>query len=240
MRLAPYGRREVAWVVGLCGTAAVVAGWFEPWTAAFPLLLLAFGVAFFRDPERRVPSGSRRLVAPADGVVTEITEVEEDRFLGGAAWKVGIFLSVFDVHINRAPCDGEVRRLEHRPGRFLNAMNPASSDANECQWIELGSAAGTDLTVLVRQVAGAIARRIVCAVQPGQRVRRGERFGMIKFGSRTELYVPRHAVSSWRIRVGDRTRAGETVLGELDAAGLTGAGVARGEREARGTGGEER
>jgi phosphatidylserine decarboxylase len=215
MRLTPYGRRETTAIA--IGGLALAGGLAQlsPWAAAAVVPVVGFGLGFFRDPERAIPGGAGLLVAPADGVVTEVSEVREDRVLGAPAKKFGIFLSVLDVHVNRAPCDGRVEKLEYRKGTFVNAMSTASSSTNESQWIAIRAPGPSGPVVVVRQVAGLLARRIVCALEEGQEVRRGERIGMIKFGSRTELYVPVAAVRDVAVRTGDRARGGETVLARL-------------------------
>lgn len=207
--LAKYGRRELAiltplWVA--LGIAAALG--IHPAAAALPALGLALTWGFFRDPRRVIPEGDGLLVAPADGTIVELSEVEETEFLKTPCHKIGIFLSVFDVHINRAPCDGLVRAVKYRPGRFLDARNPASSSANESNSILLGD-------VVIRQIAGAIARRIVCEARPDDRLARGQKFGMIKLGSRTELYIPRDKVKEIRVRLKDKVKGGETVVARV-------------------------
>jgi len=174
------------------------------------LALGAFGVYFFRDPYREPPPGEEKIVAPADGRVVDITEVTEKEFLGERAVRVDIFLSLFDVHINRAPCAGEVEYLRYERGKFLNALRRKAAEQNENNCIGI---AERNRRVLVRQIAGQVARRIVCDCRVGQQIRRGEKLGMIKFGSRTELYVPVSQLAELRISPGTKVRAGETVIG---------------------------
>lgn len=182
------------------------AGWWEP-AAAFSALALA-GAGFFRDPERVVPVAPEAFLAPADGRVVEIREVV-DSFVGEAV-RVSIFLSPLDVHVNRSPMAGLVTDVDYRPGRFLAAYRSEASEVNErCTLALQGEAA----RVTVRQIAGVLARRIVCRVRPGDKLTAGERFGMIRFGSRTELTMPRGTVL--KIRQGDRVRGGESVIGVL-------------------------
>ena len=175
-----------------------------------PLALWGFLLSFFRDPERVPPSDPSLMVSPADGLVTDIEEVEAPPFLGGRALKVGIFLSVFNVHVNRAPFNGKVAFLQHTDGKYLDARNPLSTKENERHDLGMELAGGGK--ILVRQIAGAIARRIVCEAKEGQELARGDRFGMIKFGSRTELYVPEGRFQV-RVRVGESVKGGESVMG---------------------------
>jgi len=184
---------------------------FPPAAIPFALALL-FVLNFFRDPERRPEGGGGALIAPADGKVVEVTEVEETEHVRGRALKIAIFMNVFDVHVNRAPCDARVEWVRHEPGRFLNAIRSTAGFENERTLLALRDAA--DRPVLVKQIAGLIARRIVCSVRSGDRVERGKRFGMIQFGSRVEVFLPADKAFSARVRLGDRTRAGRTVLGE--------------------------
>ena len=213
--LAKYAVRELL-VLGGLALAALVASalWF--WYAA-PVFAAAFLfiLAFFRDPERPAPAGPGLVVAPADGTVVEVAEVEEPRLLATRTHKIGIFMSLASVHVNRAPCAGRVEAVEHRPGRFLNAMDPASSAENESAAVVIGEAEGRPLKIVVRQVAGLLARRIVCDVAEGTRIERGQRIGMIKFGSRAEVYVPADSGFEVLVRPGQHATAGETILGRL-------------------------
>ena len=170
----------------------------------------AFSVFFFRDPEREIPSGKGLLVAPADGKVIAIEDIEEQEFLGGPAQRISIFLSVFNVHVNRVPVEGMVSLCRYQAGRFHVASLPEASVENEQSVIGIESAWGK---VLFKQIAGLIARRIVCDLRAGHRVQRGERFGIIKFGSRMEVYLPREV--EIKVRLHDKVRAGESILGEF-------------------------
>jgi phosphatidylserine decarboxylase len=184
-----------------------------PWAAPLPFLLLAFFIHFFRDPERRIPTEPGAIVAPADGTVSDVGICEESRFIQGESLRIGIFLSVFDVHVNRSPVDGRVAYLDYRRGRFLNALRfEACSRENECNTVGLMTEAVPGGRVLVRQIAGALAQRIVCACRLGEPLARGQRFGMIKFGSRTELFLSRPNSLEIRVKVGDHVKGGETVL----------------------------
>ena len=184
-----------------------------PWTylALIPLVLLGLVIYFFRDPHREVPQEADAIVSPADGVIAEVTEVDHYDFIDGPAVRIGIFLSIFNVHINRAPRDARVVAMHYKPGEFLNALNPQSAIRNEFMWIGFEDALRPGTKLAVRQISGLLARRIVCALRPGSSVRRGEKFGMIKLGSRTELILPRDAVRV-EAAVGQVVKAGATVL----------------------------
>lgn len=196
----------------LIAAAAWVGTNCQPWglLAVIPLVLLGLVMYFFRDPKRSIPMDADAIVSPADGVIAEVSDVDHYDFFEGPAVRIGIFLSIFNVHVNRAPRAGSVLEMHYKPGEFLNAMNPESALRNEFMWIGMEDAQhGSRLAV--RQISGLIARRIVCALRPGQAVSRGEKFGMIKLGSRTELILPRAAVRT-EVRVGQRVQAGSTVL----------------------------
>lgn len=205
---AKYGLKEL-FIFSFVWLAMGALLWFAG-PAWRPFLLLPaagllFTLNFFRDPRRRVPAEAGLVVSPADGTVVEISDCEETEFLKRPCAKIGIFLSVFDVHVNRSPCDGPVTASAYRPGKFLDARHPDCGPENERQSIQVGS-------MVVKQVAGLIARRIVCEAKPGDTLKRGERFGMIKFGSRTELYIPKDQVEEIRVRLKDKVKGGETVV----------------------------
>ncbi len=202
-----FGVSMVAWVL-----AVLLAFYCLP---ALPVVLILWvGVLlFFRHPHRRIPEGEDLLVAPADGKVVGVEKVQGKGALEGECWRIDIFLSVLDVHINRAPCGGTVQTVTYQKGSFLNALKPEASLKNESNDVLLVTRKG--VPVLVRQIAGIIARRIVCDCVAGDALDRGEPFGMIKFGSRTELYVPTNAVSELGITQGQRVRAGVSILGRL-------------------------
>jgi len=170
--------------------------------------LPALNINFFRDPERAIPADPRAIVSPADGKVVEVRGAREEKFLGAEATLVGIFLNVFDVHVNRAPIAGEIKLSEHVPGAFLNALNPASALRNEHQILGLQDGA---FRVTVRVIAGVIARRICVWSRVGDRVEKGQRFGMIRYGSRAEVYLP--AGCEPAVKVGDRVKGGASILG---------------------------
>ncbi len=196
---------------------AILGGWFHWSLAIVPAVLLAFVLYFFRDPPRRVPSEPGLLVSPADGKVVEIAKLDHDDFIGGPAVRIGIFLSVFNVHINRAPAKSRVIRMVYHPGLFLNALNPESAIRNEYLWIGLEEEAAPHRRLVVRQIAGLIARRIVCNLRSGEVVTRGQKFGMIKLGSRTELILPDEVGLQVVTRIGDTVLGGSTVLARWDS-----------------------
>lgn len=172
-------------------------------------LFFLFALWFFRDPERQIPDGEHLILSPADGRIVAIGELEDD-FVGRAK-RVSIFMSILDVHINRIPLSGTVRTITHRPGRFRPAMQPAASFENENTEISLEN---EQTRLKFAQVAGMLARRIVCRLEVGQLVQAGERFGMIKFGSRVDVTLPETV--KLQVRIGDRVRAGKTVIGEFE------------------------
>ena len=200
--------------------AAVAAGAFMValnrrswplWLLAFTLAIVALWVAyFFRDPERTGDRGDRIAIAPADGKVVMVTEVDEPTFLHARALRVSIFMNVFNVHVNRYPVSGVVRHVHRNPGKFLNAATEQSSLENEQSSVGIESGPHR---VLVRQIAGLIARRIITYSHEGDRVEQGERMGLIRFGSRVDVFVP--LGSTVRVKVGDTTIAGSTVVAEL-------------------------
>jgi phosphatidylserine decarboxylase len=202
----------IAWLLALgalyVGTVRHSLGWY---IAAVPLLIIALWVVyFFRDPERTGDRGEHLVVSPADGLVVMVTDVVEPSFIAGAATRISIFMNVFDVHVNRYPVNGIVRYLQYNKGLFLHAAHEKASLDNE--QMSVGIEAGSR-RILVRQIAGLIARRIVNYAKAGDRAEQGVRMGIIRFGSRVDVFIPPD--SSVRIKVGERTVAGTTVLAEL-------------------------
>jgi phosphatidylserine decarboxylase len=198
--------------------AGVLVGWFtQPAWALVPLLLALFFLWFFRDPERTIPNAAGALVSPGDGKVTDVSLVTVD---GEKQTRISIFLSVFDVHVNRSPIAGVVRDVRYRRGKFLNAMNQASAEQNEQNIVRVE---GDGQTVVFKQIAGLLARRIVFHPKAGDRLERGQRVGLIKFGSRVDVLCD--AGAALQVKVGDRVRGGASVLaylqprGELASAG---------------------
>ena len=183
-------------------------GWIETPLA----VVLIWFLSFFRDPKRSCPTDKDVLLAPADGQVTNIDFVTEDSFIGAAAVRIGIFLSIFDVHINRSPCDAKVERIIYKRGGYKNARNLLSGQVNESNDIGLVRTNRPLDRLLLRQISGAIARRIVCDINEGEHLHIGQKFGMIKFGSRTELYVPAGENVKCLVKVGDKVKAGLTPL----------------------------
>jgi phosphatidylserine decarboxylase len=196
------------YALGFCVAATLL--WLLTQSVALtslPVLLAIFFLWFFRDPERRIPAGPGEIVSPADGVVTEADWIET---AGGTRLRFSIFLNVFDVHVNRAPVAGTVKAVDYREGSFMNAMKPESVVMNE-QTLVVIDAGGYEVSY--KQIAGLLARRIVCKVKVGDRLERGQRVGMIKFGSRTDVLLPADAVPL--VKVGTRVRGGSTVLAVL-------------------------
>ncbi|MCS6965224.1 MAG: phosphatidylserine decarboxylase [Candidatus Kapabacteria bacterium] len=216
--LASYGRDNVVVLVGAAAFLGAVAsgvGGTPGWViggGAVALVTLTFW--FFRDPERNIPEIARRegaLIAPADGRIVQICHVVEPEFIGGDAVQVSIFLSLLDVHVNRVPVSGVVRLCRYVPGRFYAAYRSEASRRNEQMLVGIESCCGR---LLLRQIAGVLARRIVCSLREGQNVRVGERFGMIKFGSRVDVLLPVGQAELY-VYEGMKVRAGETLLGYL-------------------------
>jgi phosphatidylserine decarboxylase len=192
-------------------TAALTRRSWPLWLLAFALTLIALWVAyFFRDPERTGDRGDRIVISPADGKVVMITEVDEPTFVHGRATRISVFMNVFNVHVNRYPVSGTVRYVHRNPGKFLNAAAEQSSLENE--QTSVGLEVGGQ-RILVRQIAGLIARRIHTYSREGERVEQGERMGLIRFGSRVDVFVPPSSVV--RVNVGQTTVAGTTVIAEL-------------------------
>ena len=191
--------------------AAAAVAWFAGWLWSIPLWLVAvFIIQFFRDPARTPPTGENLVLAPADGRIVSVERVR-DPYLEREALRLSVFMNVFNVHSNRSPVDGDVREIWYSAGAFLNAALDKASASNERNALWLRTERGVDVTCV--QVAGLIARRILCYVKPGMRLRRGERFGFIRFGSRVDVYLPADAEP--RARVGDVVYASRSVLAEL-------------------------
>ncbi|HEY3286810.1 MAG TPA: phosphatidylserine decarboxylase family protein [Gemmatimonadaceae bacterium] len=214
MRFAREGL-PFMWAAAVLALAVVAAAfrWPRPLltSGAVVFVLIALWVAyFFRDPERTGERGPRLVIAPADGKVVQVMEVDEPAFMHGRAIRIAIFMNVFSVHVNRYPVSGRVAYTHYNPGKFLNAAVDKASLENEQSSVGLESGAHR---VLVRQIAGLIARRIVTYSRPGDQADQGERFGLIRFGSRVDVYVP--VGSTPRVKLGDHTSAGTTIIAEL-------------------------
>lgn len=201
---------EGRWIFAILAILGLVSWLLTPWLSLLFVLLILYTLAFFRDPDRAVPTEANAVVAAADGVVADIVEIDEPDVLKARTRRVGIFLSVFDVHTNRAPVNGRVIYRQHRAGLCLDARRTDCSDKNESMtW----AFQNPRVTVVVRQLTGAIARRIVGWSQVGDELKKGERFGMIRFGSRTEVFLPLNAAVV--VKVGDRVAGGSTVIARL-------------------------
>lgn len=198
--------------LSLLAVAAAVA-WFtgSAWWAIAPLILAAFFLWFFRDPARSIPAGPGLIVSPADGLVTETAQLATPE---GTRQRISIFLNIFDVHVNRSPIAGQVSRVHYQKGQYLNAMNPASADRNEQNVVTVR---GEGIEVTFKQIAGLLARRIVFNAAEGNVLSRGQRVGLIKFGSRVDVVVPGDAVL--RVRVGERVKGGASVLAQMPGGG---------------------
>lgn len=218
--LTRYAVREIILATLALGVLGAVVAYLAVtvsaliWPAiALPAAFCLWVLWFFRDPDRIPPDGEHLFVSPADGVVMDITNVGADSPLGCDGVKIGIFMSLFNIHVNRSSATGRVEKIEHLPGAFLDTRDPMAGEKNESTTIYLRhSHNGRESLVVVRQIAGLIARRIVTDLREGQSIRRGQRIGMIKFGSRLELLVPDELVEQVRVSIGDKTLAGVTVL----------------------------
>lgn len=204
-------KEGLPFVGGLAGTALLLglSGWIIPASVVGGFTL--FTAWFFRNPSRTIPRDPSVVVSPGDGKVIAIEEEFEPRYLKEKSIRLTVFLNVFDVHVNRMPCAGRVEGISYQPGQFLVASKPDATLRNEQNAVMLKAESGAK--VLCVQVAGLIARRIVCWVGQGERVQRGERFGLIRFGSRMDTFLP--LGSKIRVAVGDRVKGGETIVGEL-------------------------
>ena len=201
---------EGRWIFAILFSLAIVCSFFSVWLTLICLALIGYTFAFFRDPARPDPTDKNGVVAAADGTVLDIVEAEEPEVLRSRTKRVGIFLSIFDVHTNRAPVAGRIIFRQHHKGMCLDARRPECSEKNEAMtWAFQNPRA----TIVVRQLTGAIARRIVAWSKVGDEVERGERFGMIRFGSRTEVYLPLSA--KVLVKIGDRVKGGASVIAQL-------------------------
>src|SRR6266513_4671371 len=201
---------EARWILAIFAVFAIVGSFLTVWLLLFFLLLLFCTLAFFRDPNRSVPSDPNLVVAAADGRITDIVELDENEILNAKTRRIGIFLSIFDVHTNRAPIDGRITYQQHREGLCVDARRTDCSEKNESMtW----AFQNPRVTIVVRQLTGAIARRIVAWAKIGDELKKGERFGMIRFGSRTEVYLPLDA--ELLVNVSNHVFAGSTIVAQL-------------------------
>lgn len=202
--------REARWILSILTLLALASLWISGWLTLLFVALILYTFAFFRDPDRADPADPSAVVAAADGVVSDIIEIEEPEVLNAQTRRVGIFLSVFDVHTNRAPIAGRVTYRQHRQGLCVDARSPECSTKNESMtW----AFENPRVTIVVRQLTGAIARRIVGWSNVGDELKRGERFGMIRFGSRTEVYLP--LAATVLVKPGDRVVGGLSMIARL-------------------------
>ena len=201
---------EARWILAILALLALVSLAFSVWIFLLFTVLILYTFYFFRDPERTVPADPAAIVAAADGKITDIIEIEESDVLKTRMKRVGIFLSIFDVHTNRAPIDGKIIFRAHREGLCVDARRPECSEKNEAM---IWAFENPRATLVVRQLTGAIARRIVAWASTGDEVKKGERFGMIRFGSRTEVYLPLAATVS--VKVGEHVAGGSTIIARL-------------------------
>ena len=204
---------EARWILAILAVLAIVSSFLTLWLVLLFLLSIFCTLAFFRDPDRLAPTDPNLIVAAADGTVTNIIELDENEVLKAKMRRVGIFLSIFDVHTNRAPIDGRIIYRQHREGLCVDARRADCSEKNESMtWV----IQNPRVTIVVRQLTGAIARRIVAWAKIGDEVKKGDRFGMIRFGSRTELYLPLNA--ELLVKAGDHVLGGSTVIARLPKA----------------------
>ena len=202
--------REGRWIFAILALLAAASYWLTPWLSLIFIALIVYTLAFFRDPERVAPPEANAVLAAADGTVTDIVEVEEKEVLKTRMRRVGIFLSIFDVHTNRAPIDGRISYRQHHQGLCLDARRPDCSEKNESMtW----SFENPRAIIVVRRLTGAIARRIVGWAKVGDELKRGDRFGMIRFGSRTEVYLP--LTAEVLVKTGDHVSGGSTIIARL-------------------------
>jgi phosphatidylserine decarboxylase len=195
--------------LGVATLIAFLSGF--TWVTVLFFLLTLFVVWFFRNPERTMPDNPLQLLSPADGKVIRIEEVDSEERSGRPFLKISIFMNVFNVHVNRIPYSGEVVAIRYKPGKFLSANLDKASALNERNTVMIKTDDGRE--ILTVQIAGLIARRIVCWLKEGAKVKKGERFGLIRFGSRVEVFLP--LGSTLLVKIGDKVRAGETPIGEL-------------------------
>lgn len=207
MKLAPEGYPFIIFFAVITIAAFTAGGAL---TALLPFVLTLFMLYFFRDPERTTPEGDNIFVSPADGKVILIQDVREEQYLKDDAVQVSIFMSPFNVHVNRAPCDGTVESVVHTAGKFLSAFKQEASLQNENIAMVMNTKYGK---IIVRQVAGFLARRAVCRVKPGDVLKKGDRYGIIKFSSRLDIYLPVN--TEVRVKLRDKVKAGETILGNI-------------------------
>ncbi|HBG92547.1 MAG: phosphatidylserine decarboxylase [Nitrospirae bacterium RIFOXYB2_FULL_43_5] len=207
MKLASEGYPYIIIFAATTIVALLLGG---KWMVMVSFVITVFMVYFFRDPEREIPEGEGLFVSPADGRIILIKDVFEKEHLKAAVIEISIFMSPFNVHVNRAPCDGKIKGIRHNKGKFIAAYKDEASFKNENIEMTLETKYGD---MLVRQVAGYVARRAVCRANTGDSLKRGERYGIIKFSSRLDVYIPKD--TAVKVKLGDRVKAGETVIGVI-------------------------
>ncbi len=207
----PIAREGYPFILFGLGLALILWLLGRPLFSFLLLALTLFLIYFFRDPKRTTPRGGQEVIAPADGKIVSIDECFEGRYLHTKVFKIGIFMSLWDVHINRVPLDGTILSIFYNPGKFLAAFTEKASERNEHNAVLLKSTNGRK--ILMVQIAGIIARRIVCWIKAGEQVIKGQRFGMICFGSRVDIYVP--VDTMLKVKVGEHVKGGETILGYI-------------------------
>jgi phosphatidylserine decarboxylase len=213
LTLLPAAGLAIVLTLGSVPSPWNIIGWIK---VAALAVIGGLIVWFFRNPRREIPTGPGVVVSPADGVISSIDELPHDDFIGGPAVQIGIFLSVFNVHINRVSLPARVIGLTYRHGKFLNALRPESARENEQLAIRFQATDAPHRPFIIRQIAGAIARRIVCWLKPGDVLSGGEQLGMIKLGSRTELVIPREPGLTIAVKLGDKVKAGSTVFARYE------------------------
>ena len=201
---------EARWILAILFFLALASWFFAAWLSLFFFVLILYTLFFFRDPDRNIPADRDAVLAAADGTVTDISEVDETEVLKTRMRRVGIFLSIFDVHTNRAPIEGRITYRQHHEGLCLDARSQDCSEKNEAMTWGIEN---PRVTVVVRQLTGAIARRIVAWAEVGDQLAKGERFGMIRFGSRTEVYLP--LTASVLVKAGEHVAGGSTIIARL-------------------------
>ena len=208
---SPVVRERLPFLIGVTLLTVAAAFLKIVWLTVVMGALALQTFWFFRDPDRIIPAGEGLIVSPADGRIIEVSEAKEERFLKDRAIKVGIFLNLFAVHVNRIPCAGRIRGIHYQPGSFLAANKDLASTENEQNALLLETPSGAKLVFV--QVAGLVARRIICWVKEGEAVERGSRFGMIRFGSRTDLFLP--LGTDIQVRLGQKVKGGSSIIGVL-------------------------
>ncbi|CUS77323.1 phosphatidylserine decarboxylase [Candidatus Kryptonium thompsonii] len=215
--IAKYGISTVAWIIAFSIALLIISLLIKPValkavTFLLAILISGFTLFFFRDPERKTPNGDDLVISPADGKVFLIRELFENEFILDDAIQISIFMSPLNVHVNRIPISGEVKFLKYIPGKYIVAFEEKSSENNERKII--GIETGDGLKIMVKQIAGFIARRIVCEVKKGDKVKTGQRYGMIKFGSRVDVIMPKNKVEIL-VSIGQKVKAGETIIAKV-------------------------